>query len=74
MRIDNTAPAALPTTYLAASRSHSRHGEDQVRLSIPPVSSEKIDRLAAAVDAGTYRVPATLIAASIIRETLADYH
>lgn len=74
MRIDNATPVAVPTTASISARAHSRRNEDRVHLSVPASTPEKVDRIAAAVQAGTYRVPAMQIAASIIRETLADYH
>ena len=73
MRIDNTTPVGLVSTPTKASRQHSlHHGQDQVKLSIAASGDpQKIERLTAAVAAGTYRVSAFQVAGSLINEMIA---
>ena len=66
MRIDSTTRIGLPTESNTVIRTRPR-GQDYVGLSLPD-DSEKINRLAAAVSAGSYRVSPMQIAASIIHE------
>ncbi len=67
MRIDSTNRIGLTPQSATAIRAQPRRGEDQVRLSIPD-HSEKLNRIAAAVSNGTYRVSAMQIAASMMND------
>ena len=75
MRIDNTTPLS-PLTQPSTSHGSERKAprEDRAQLSLvaqAATDSTKVDELAAAVSVGTYHVPATQIAASMIDETIA---
>ncbi|MBZ5601586.1 MAG: flagellar biosynthesis anti-sigma factor FlgM [Acidobacteriia bacterium] len=77
MRINDTTPIQTVTnaTSAKAERASGRAREDSAQLSLAArtaTDSEKVDRLAAAVAAGTYHVPAHEIAASLIDETIAS--
>ena len=72
MRIDSTRlPGILPQQTAASHRAPARR-PDSVHLWSAGLSADpqKIDRLTAAVRAGTYRVPAMQLAASIINWTM----
>ncbi len=75
MRIDNPTPAGpiLPSTTANHNRIGKRRAEDQVQISAAFDNSKKIERLAAAVNAGTYYASSWKIAASVIKEMLVSH-
>ena len=77
MIVNNNTPVQFvpPSTSGKTARTPRHHGQDQVQLSLPSSAysdPQKIAKIAAAVQAGTYYVPPMQIAGSIIREMIAS--
>jgi anti-sigma28 factor (negative regulator of flagellin synthesis) len=75
MRIDNTTPAGIiaPATDQRTNANSARNPQDSVRISSfarGSADSDRIAELSAAVNAGTYHVPALQLAGNIIDETM----
>jgi anti-sigma28 factor (negative regulator of flagellin synthesis) len=69
MRIETTKPIEVTTQSSTTARKPAQR-QDSIRLSIPD-NSEKLDRLEAALQSGSYRISASQIASSMIEEMLA---
>ena len=75
MRIDNTTAAGFiaPATDPRTNANSARNPQDSVRISSfarGSADTDRIARLSAAVNAGTYHVPAAQLAGNIIDETI----
>lgn len=70
MRIDDVRQIGFSLSPSAQTCRVRTQPADEVRISSS--NSQKMEKLAAAVDAGTYRVPAWQIAGSIMEQMLAS--